>query len=224
MLISVHIRKAGGSTFKRALQNYYGEKLFLDYGDQVGSGGLAAKIKRFSRRLISPTIKNREFDVIHGHFYASKYNKLNGQYAVILRDPVARVLSNYFYLQRVYKDRKNADAIPFLRNENLSLLEYIKLKDSQNLQSRTLGEKKLDDFDFVGVTEKMEQSVKNFNKIFNARLTLPTSENTNPSQKHDYNISEEIRNEIIEANAADMNLYSRAIAIFDEQSKSEYKA
>ena len=224
MIISVHIRKAGGSSFRQALKNYYGKKLLLDYGDEIGSNFESSKKKRLiSKQKI---IKNKQniienYNIIHGHFFAQKYEEILGKqlaYVTFLRDPVERVLSNYFYLKRNPK-RKNPDA-QLIHKMGYSLQEYIQHPDACNVQSQFLNEKKLNEFKFVGVVEQYHQSIILYNKIFNTKLEIKSLKNVNPNKNYDYQISKHTHDLIVQNNQKDIKLYSEALKILNTKCKT----
>lgn len=220
MIISVHIRKNAGQSFRAALKEHYGDRLFLDYGDLVGSTSSGSKLVRLKRRFFA--YKNRRrildrYDVIHGHFYASKYRRFakDLQYATILRDPVDRVLSNYYYIMRKPGLRHpNARTV---RKRNMSLEEYARYPDSRNLQSRSLRGVPISDFAFVGICEDYPNSVRLFNATFGSELKADDAENTNPrrSGSH-YAVDDRVAALIRDLNHEDCRLYERGVRIFRE--------
>lgn len=213
MIISVHIRKAGGRSFGKSLHNYYQDKLLLDYGDEIGSNW-SSSIKKRKKRLATLGKKKKDiasnFEIIHGHFFAPKYNILNveKQYFTIVRDPIERVLSNYFYLKR-NKNRKNPDA-RIVNEFGFGLEEYITYPDAKNVQCQFLSSIPLENFSIIGLIEEYEKSLSLFNKIFNARLVNQGIHNQNLSKNSNYNVSKKIVSLIKENNKEDIELYSFA--------------
>jgi hypothetical protein len=222
MIVSVHIRKSGGSSFRKELQTFYSKELLLDYGDEIGSSFMSSKIKRLKSKL---KIYNKRIDiakhykVIHGHFYADKYDKLPCElnFVTFLRHPVDRVLSNYYYLQR-NPERKNPDA-RLIHKFNYTLEQYIAHADARNVQHQFLNGKNLEEFSFVGITEKYAESILLFNKIFGANLGNEANENVNPDLKDGYDISTELYGMILELNKMDYKLYLEALRIHQTKMK-----
>lgn len=222
MIVSVHIRKSGGSSFRQELKDYYGDKLLLDYGDEIGSSVLSSKYKRLKSKVMlfqNRQIISKQYDIVHGHFFADKYDLLdiNLQLVTFLRNPIQRVLSNYYYLKR-NPYRKHPDAEPIHRKK-LSLEEYIMHKDARNLQAQFLNGKKLSDFTFIGITERYEESIKLFNRVFSTNLKSQYMENVNPKKDKEYDITPDLLKLIITYNELDYELYQNAINIFENDLK-----
>ena len=105
MLVSVHIPKTAGSSFRAGLQDRFGERLLLDYGDGPASGSVPARWRRLRNavkvRWQAESLL-KEYDVVHGHFLASKYAFLGtrARLCAFFRDPVERIVSAYRYTSR----------------------------------------------------------------------------------------------------------------------------
>ena len=217
MIISVHIRKAAGSSFRESLKKYYGDRLLLDYGDEIGCNNFTSLNKRKQNRKKMYRLKDNiveNYSIIHGHFYADKYTILNAklEYVTFLRNPVERVLSNYFYLKRNPK-RKNADA-EIIHKHGYSLEQYIREPDTQNLQCTFLSTMSLEKFKFVGVVEEYSRSINTFNKIFGVKLSTEEFENVNLERKQQYDVSKNIIKLIERYNQKDIELYENAKDMF----------
>src|SRR5215468_1975479 len=98
MIISCHIGKTAGTTFRRLLAGTFGDRLLLDYQDQVGLDTPEVRASRLahlqSLRRDAAAIE-RSYQVIHGHFFADKYVGLFRTCSVcaFFREPVERVVS-----------------------------------------------------------------------------------------------------------------------------------
>ena len=156
-LISLHIPKTAGSSFFKSLISVYGKNAVLRIDIPIhAQKGLDGKPQSGNRPdRIPPKTK-----VIHGHFRYSELMKaydLAEDIPVItwLRDPVSRVLSNYFYLKNVLREKithSGQEIGPFNRMIK-TLLEFAKLEREQNRLSRFVHETPLDKFKFIGIQE-----------------------------------------------------------------------
>jgi len=121
------------------------------------------------------------------------------------------VLSNYYYLQR-NPERKNRDA-HVIHKLNHSLEQYIAHADARNVQNQFLDGDTLDNFSFVGITEKYVESIELYNIIFDACLGHNARENVNPRSSEGYNVSKDLYDMILDYNQIDYQLYLNALSI-----------
>lgn len=100
-LISIHIPKAGGTSFTSVLRTWFGKRLYLHYFDpKHGTMPRKRNIKaRFLKRRFQKGV------CIHGHFNKMRgfgvqdyYPEVN-QFITVLRNPLELALSNYYYLK-----------------------------------------------------------------------------------------------------------------------------
>jgi hypothetical protein len=213
MIISVHIRKCAGTSFRKALSEYFSNKLLLDYGDEIGSSWPSSESKRLtSSNILQKNCDNvsKQYDIIHGHFHRAKYDciTVKKHYVTFMRHPVYRLLSNYHYLKRNH-DRRNPDAL-IVNKLGFSLEEFAQHPDNRNLQSQYLQSENLSEFDFVGITEEYENSIKKMNDMLNLTLSYQSSENVNPFSIEQYGISSKTFSLIENCNSLDMELYEIA--------------
>lgn len=214
MIISIHLRKCAGTTFRKQLVNAYRNRVLFDYGDEIGSSWPSSLLKRKNskkRLLTSSRSLESRFDIIHGHFYKSKYDAIKGdkKYITFLRHPVQRVLSNYWYLKRNF-NRTNPDSL-IVNKLGFSLEEYIRDHDTCNLQAQYLESTDLEDLDFVGIVEQYDRSIQTLSSILGVSFKSASLENINPNKQNDYQIDSHIENLILKYNDIDYKLYKQGI-------------
>jgi len=113
MLISLHLPKTAGSSFKMTWQDYYKDKVQFDYVDlplqTKKSLRQCSAAYAFTQNIFT---KHSEIECIHGHFLPVKYKALAVRNDVIfitwMRNPVERLLSHYYFWIRTY-DKDRAD-------------------------------------------------------------------------------------------------------------------
>jgi len=128
--IFVHIPKTAGGTFRRILDENF---------DTVRDGAKPWKGQ------ITPKVKHKP--VITGHFDVDKYADLNRLMITVVRDPVERLISDYYFFAWKYAPGKD--------------IRYWAEKTA-NLQHQYI--KDLDRFEWVGLTERFDESLDSFEK------------------------------------------------------------
>lgn len=217
LIVSCHVPKTAGTTFGKLLDYEFGEAVCHDYGDRVGWVGSEADKFRSERGLPKSVMSNDRIQVVHGHFYTSKYSQAFPQasYVTFLREPVSRVISNYQYLAE--HSEINHPAIDKFHKYKPSLNEWIEWPETQNLQSHVLDEP-LDAFAFIGITERFDVSLQMFDHRFGTRLGALDSLNLNVSKP--LVVGPRVRARISRLNAEDAELYVKATERFAKGLKS----
>ena len=207
MLVSVHIPKCAGTSFRHILQGLYGDSLWLNYGTAFVRGTARAD-------MIPPGTV-----CIHGHFFADTFDDLVPERELItwLRDPVERVVSNYHHFLRSPDLRD--DCCRTLVDRKLTLREFAELDWMRNLATRYFADHQLDDFVFVGIAERFLESLHVFGDILSWPAPLPAPRvNTNPGRNTDrYEISKADYDFIRSLNTLDFLTYDRAVARLDRR-------
>lgn len=158
--ISIHVHKAGGTTLGFIMQDMFGDKFFWDKSEDTVN--LHGRVMSYSMDHVS------KHDVIHGHIHVDKYAMLNRPYITWLRHPVSRFESEYSIIRQ---KRITGRSSPFHRqiiSEKLSFLDYCKVLN--NVYTRYLGDKKVEDFAFIGITEMYEESLFVFSQVVGIKL------------------------------------------------------
>ena len=209
MLVSVHLPKTGGSSFRRSvLEPAYGNRLLLDYEDRPLSHPASGRNRRAKTFQPSDELVAR-YDCVHGHFLATKYlcEKTPCEFAAWFRDPVQRVVSRFFYGKR--KGRGEV-------SEDMTLEEFCELSKFHNLYAKYLWEFDIEQFDFVGITEYYASSVELFLRRFGLQRYTDVISHANPSKAvgTPYVIDPQVRELIVRTNQEDMDIYERAQSRF----------
>ncbi len=196
-----------------------------DYGDWAGYDTLEAKERRALRTAAMRSRHaelNRDYDVIHGHFVADKYQNLfpRAEYVGFFRDPYQQSVAHYYFLLR-NPQRDHPEERTF-HDAKMTLHDYLRWDAFYNHQSQYLGSVSIDDFAMVGLSEHFSRSIARFETIFGRRLGEQRFANVNPDRLEDgYPIDAEIRNAVDKYRAADVELYRRAQEIFAKQAALE---
>jgi len=208
MLISVHIPKCAGTSFRHILHAVHGDRLWTN------CGGIFTRAQA-QAELIPPHTA-----CIHGHFLADAFDDIvpRRQLVTWVRHPVERVVSNYYHFLRSPDMRD--DCCRRLFKERLSLRQFAELDWMRNEATRYLAGKSPDEFAFVGIAEKFGESLAVFAKTFGWSLPQPAPrDNANPNRvgAH-YDLRPEDHGHILELNGADLAWYDAAVGEFDRAS------
>lgn len=158
-LISIHIPKTAGSSFFQLLKKVYGrEKILKVYGMR----GIPENLEL----SIFPEDDVRQARVVHGHFCYTQMKAFieENQLRMItwLRDPVDRVISNYYY--SMFRIREGKAKPEKEGHKHFSLLEYANIPSSRNMMSWFLEGSNLSDFFFIGLKESLQDDLLELGK------------------------------------------------------------
>jgi hypothetical protein len=208
LIVSVHVPKTGGVSFREVLLALAEGRVVWDYDDRpLAPAAPWVRLHRALRRVSLPA----DTRAVHGHFVASKYRRRypDASYVTWLRDPVERVASHYHYWRRE-PDPKNATCRKLLE-EDLSLVSFAALPEMREVHRRFLGGVPLEAFAFVGITEHFDEGMARFRRLFCPGVTVEAGrQNANPERKGErYDLDPGIRERIAALNPEDVALYAR---------------
>jgi hypothetical protein len=215
LIVSIHVPKTGGETFRDVLEEMTDRHLQRDYGDRPLSPLTIRQRLRLatSRPHLEPGTR-----AVHGHFIATKYwrHYPEARYMAWFREPVERLASHYHYWKRK-PDRQNPTCRRLIE-EDLSLEAFAALPEMRDVQARFLGEVPPERLAFVGLTERYAASMDLFRRAFYPALATENERtNANPERDGDhYDLDPPVRATIERLNAADVKLYAAATSRFEE--------
>lgn len=202
-IISIHVPKTAGTTFGNILQQIYGvDRVFLDYPWTLP----------IEREESQPP-----FQVIHGHFPASKYQNFPDRVKRIvwMRNPIDRLVSHYFYWKSLPISPQTGELHRYVVENQLGLLDFAKISAMQNHISKWYIDIDLSQFYFVGIHEFFQADWNQLSTIlgaFNVKYNLNNS-NTNPEYRSFKKSLEykELIWELIKLNSEDVRIYQMAM-------------
>lgn len=220
MIISVHIPKTAGISFREELTKVFGERVLWDDGDWPESDTSEARANNDRRRaqmLAAADAYSARYDAIHGHFTARKYLGVFPVTEMVtwVRDPFQHAVSTY---EHAVRDAQIAHpAHRAFKEQQMTAVDLIEA--IPNHQSLYLAGIPLDEFAMVGLTERYEQSVALFETFFGIAVPHPRERlNVNPSrQGAEYEIPPAVRKAVERYRAEDLEMYRRATERFDTQ-------
>lgn len=216
-VISIHVPKTAGTTFKKVLrQIYHLEEIFFDYPHR-------GDLRHNMLTKPKPGIK-----VIHGHFPGNKYDSKFPEYRKIiwLRDPIKRLISLYFFWKTwqilVESDAEN---LPPVKESSLTFVEFAERREMANqIKSKFVQEQKLTDFYFVGIQEFFSEDLHELKVMLNWPEYELETQNSNPYPEYKLLLKEvlsnhEIVNKISAINQEDIELYREALSLRERRRK-----
>lgn len=212
-LLSVHIPKTAGTSFRKTLTEVYGENAVLrvdlppksQIDPEDPFDPLKGKIKKDVR-------------VLHGHFNAKRlrefYPAIPTDVTMItwVRDPVDRVISNYYYLrQRIREEiEQNTTLNVGITNRMVkTLMEYAIQEVARDRMAKFLEGTALEDFAFVGVQEQYTQDLRYLAKLLDWPDYTEFFHNVTVNKYEE--IDAATREEIRALNPRDWELYQTAV-------------
>jgi hypothetical protein len=213
MIVSIHVPKTAGMSFRLRLQGAFGSRMMSDYADWIGLDTEEARLQRAAQLANLHARRDeiaRDYDLVHGQFIADKYagEFPQARFAAFFRDPCQQAVSHYRFLLRHPEIphpwvRKFHEVRPSLPELIAALPDF---------QSMYLGSVGLDGLAMVGLTEQYERGVELFQAVFGCRLPPETARgNVNPHRSGDaYPIEPDVRRAIELYREGDVDLYRRA--------------
>ena len=219
LMMFIHIEKSAGTSFKSILTNNY----FLSYLNLTSwhywtnEDDKILKPKEVKNLLrIFPYVKAMSSHSLRPKFgYEEEINR-NIRYVTILRDPIERYLSNYYFQKDVMGMGWNFES--YLEEKRFHNFMVKKLTGTNDLKR---AKQIIDDFFFVGFVEEFDRSLI----LLKDRLETPFNINykkrrVNSNKKHDKyakGLNPEQLNSVKEKNKLDMELYNYAYNNFEER-------
>jgi len=169
-VLSIHIPKTGGTSFRNTLKGIYGESSVV----RVDALNKTDPIQVNNEAI--PPDASIDVPVIHGHLtwkvWESRFQKPDAPPKIItwVRDPVERVTSQYHYLVSVLKKELDepGKGLDILSKLMKTFPEFIRNPKMQNLMSRYFTIADLEaHMDFVGVLAHREEDLNRLGQILN---------------------------------------------------------
>jgi hypothetical protein len=221
-LISIHIPKTAGTSFRNTLKTIYGQEAVVRLDIELENPVVKVNEERYAERQIPSWAR-----VVHGHFaypLLQKHFDLPERDLPIItwvRDPVERVISNYYYLSKRLAEELDepSKGLNILLKMERKLMEYARDPKSCNRMSRFLQGVPLEEFAFVGIQDHYSEDLKHLSKI----LDWPEYEEFvhNRTGKSYDEVTSKEREEIRALNDEDVRLYERALEL-REKRKAQY--
>jgi hypothetical protein len=187
----VHVPKSAGTSFQKILNKAFGDAMVLHYGPRFVVG--------------------QKTRCIQGHCSAPNYASFapNIRRIMWFRDPVERVVSEYFHWRR----HPDIHAL-----EGADLLSFACRKEMVNIYRRALDGVALSALECVCIAEQFQVGIELFRRMFGMNVEDGQPQNINPDKEvgSRYELPDGVRQQIELANMADLELYAAAKERFAE--------
>ncbi len=220
-LIFLHIPKTAGTTLNRIIEWQY-NPLSIFTMDPYRIRATPERLKQL------PETRRRRLRMVRGHFYYGVHEHLpqGATYITMLREPVARFLSAYYFLQR----RPLHPMHRKVKSERIGVEDFIRLTPQrQNLQCSLIAgikstgkceqstleiakENLAKSFSVVGISERFEESLMLIAKTFD--WEIPFYENRKVSKTRP-KVEPSAVEMIKEHNWLDLELYEFGKGLFE---------
>lgn len=229
-IIFLHIPKAAGATLQSIISRHYknSQVFYYDFPESIN------EFKSFSPKT------KQQIKLITGHLYFGfhQYCLPPYTYITMLRNPVNRVISHYYYARRT----PNHYLYQKIKSGNLSLKDYLKsnILELNNGQVRFLSgqngfenhvefgkctREMLDEakqrlttyFSFIGITERFNESIISLQEAFGFNNCFYYQKNVTKQKLAKSAVDKEILDAIVEINKLDIELYDYANKIFQKK-------
>ncbi len=211
-LISIHIPKTAGTSFRHTLKEMFGSGKVVRLDIKNNSSQTYIENEEFTQKILPKNIK-----VIHGHFF---YKELVEKFDIKpdvpvitwLRDPVKRVISNYYYLAKRLKEELDEErkGLDILSKMQKSLIEYAQLELNRNRMAKFLDGITLDKMKFVGIQEYYDEDLAYFGQLFGFNNVTPLEYNVTKGAD---TVNPEVEQQIAELNSEDVEIYKEGIEL-----------
>lgn len=234
MEVFIHIPKTGGTTIVQTLSNqiYFGKFQRLNPTWNTHPKDFLESVPGLLEEVL---VDKPQIKVVGGHFGFGAHPELReaSQHFTVLRDPVERVISEYYYMK--YKGMYYQELI---EKEELTLSQYLthpEINYLNNLQTRLisgvsyehgdnvtesmfdLAAENMKRFKTIGLTEQMDNTLALFYLMLGwERVPYYTRSNANDQRPEEDIVSGEVLEIINQRDHYDMKLYALGRQLFEE--------
>ena len=214
-LINVHIPKTAGSNFRVQMErhcNVIGIDRGIDYDDYFA--GLRGAAHQSIPELALPGL-----NFMSGHYRyrdvkdIARSQPIEVSFVTFLREPVSRLLSDYFYSISTAHTSQSAflNQYPtfeiYLADDGQINKQLTYLQPADNASVADTFESLEKDFAFVGITEHFETHFEELRIALNLPKTPPSHDNTSLKTDERYKASQQFQDQIADLHRDEIELY-----------------
>jgi len=234
VIIFLHLPKCGGTTLNRLIEWEY---------NPLEIFSVDPSFFRWSywRLAKTPVERLKRIRVFKGHMPFGLHKRLSrpAKYITVLREPIDRAISSYYYAQSYKLDPQHRMA------SKMSLEEYIRTTPKENVQTKLLAgytngydflsgectpamletaKRNLSQsFSLIGLTERFDESLVLAKIMFGWHIRQYANFNVTPTRPKKESVAPAVRELVAERYRYDVQLYEYAEQLFNE-TLSKYAA
>eukprot|EP00011_Vannellida_sp_DIVA3-517-6-12_P005136 CAMPEP_0114607846 /NCGR_PEP_ID=MMETSP0168-20121206/2273_1 /TAXON_ID=95228 ORGANISM="Vannella sp., Strain DIVA3 517/6/12" /NCGR_SAMPLE_ID=MMETSP0168 /ASSEMBLY_ACC=CAM_ASM_000044 /LENGTH=465 /DNA_ID=CAMNT_0001818725 /DNA_START=31 /DNA_END=1425 /DNA_ORIENTATION=- len=234
-LLFLHIQKTGGTSLRKAIEEKYGKHprtKEIGFPQPQNGYWLATNLRAPDTQAI------KDYKAIYGHFSFGIHSLFPPPteycYVTLLREPVSRIVSLYYYIQHFYPDVKNGRSL----SEFMSPFRDFQYHNKDNGMTRALcgyeawlapfkgvrrehllcAKKNLRDyFSLILLTEKYDEGIQLLSHAFQWQNPKKIEVNVTPKYPSVEEHPPELIDQIRALNSLDIELYEYAQELYEEQ-------
>lgn len=208
-LLFVHVPKTAGTSFRTAAEQYFQNRVALDYGGEAPETSSLVKdyvYHQDDRWAFYQTLAEHQVALLGGHFSAKKYlaGLGLGRTVMFLRDPIQRLYSEYQHFVRHKGYSKSFD-------------NFYSAAERVNSQTKMLSRIPAEAIGVLGITEKYERSLQLINDAYGTEFKNLTSNKGRWAIGRDYDIEPKDVRKIERIHRHDCDLYRHACRLFEQR-------
>lgn len=220
LMISVHLPKTAGVSFRTSLAEHFGHQLLQDYADRPVNTPPVLRHQQALQAALDNT--ERDFSqaaCIHGHFLPLKYlsvaSRYQARFITWMRDPIERLVSHYYYWQQTYQPATAMTLHRRVVEEGWTLDRFCLSEELRNTYAQFLWGFPLAYFEFIGITEHYSEDLAYFSRVFlNGTQALKTQQlNVGTNKTKSAPLDAGLRREAEAWHAQDVQIYRRALTL-----------
>jgi hypothetical protein len=225
-IISLHLPKTAGTSFGTSLAFHFSDRYRRDYADQCISKPVAQRCEEALEAGVEIAAQGLgDIECVHGHFLPVKYLALAATreltFVTWMREPVARMISHYYYWQESYDEKASAPHHRQVIEQGWTLEQFCLSEQFRNIYTQYLWSFPLDDFAFIGISEHYQEDLKEFCRRYLSASLEPRSRNATKYSGLREAPDAAFLDKVREFHAADMELYQQALLRRARRSGSE---
>lgn len=218
LMISVHLPKTAGTSFRATLEAHFGPLLRSDYDDMpLHKGGAERNLASLEGAVANFVGRFDDVACIHGHFLPMKYlllrDRMPLRFVTWMRHPVDRLLSHYDFWRRGYDPATAGSLHRAVVTQEWSLERFCLSEALRDVYAKFLWGFPLDYFSFIGIVEHYEEDHAAFARDYLGATVPPSRLNAAPPRERQAALDVGLRRDIKAFHAADMLLYDTAVAM-----------